>query len=79
MSAAIDRVPRDRLHSNLMHVQVFHEEPLADSVTDPSCMRELMDCSVMILMSEFMNVFPHFVAFCWLLVALNAHHLEQDA
>lgn len=40
--------------------------------------RELMLCSAMVLVDEFMKIFHIFLRFVWWLVALSAPHLEQD-
>jgi hypothetical protein len=49
---------------------------LANSITDPSGVCELMDCLATVFVDEFSNFFQHFVSFCWCLVTLIIHHLQ---
>lgn len=66
MSHLVSTVRGDKLCSNTMHVQVFSEDLLADFITHSSCLRELIDYSVIVLMAEFTNIFfLDFLAFCW--------------
>jgi hypothetical protein len=46
------------------------------SITDPSGVCELMDCSAAVLVDEFSNFFNIFLSFCWCLFTLNMRHLK---
>jgi hypothetical protein len=47
----------NKLRSNAVHVQIFCQDLLANSITDPNGVCGLMDCSVMVFVDEFSNFF----------------------
>lgn len=52
--------PEDKLHSNAVHVQVFHDDDLKESITNSRHVIELTDCPAMALKDEF-NEFSHII------------------
>lgn len=44
--------PGNKLKSNMMHDQVFHNDLLSDSITDSDYVRKLMDCSAIVLIDN---------------------------
>lgn len=47
----------DRLHSNMMHIQVFHDGVLSGTIIDLNHMRKLIYHLVTVLKDEFMSFF----------------------
>lgn len=47
----------DKLHTDTMYIQVFCEDFLAGSKTDPSHVNNLMDCLDLVLTDEFIHFF----------------------
>lgn len=68
----------EQLFSSVMHIQMFHEDFLSDSMTDSIHVGEMIDYSAKALIDEPIHFFfPHFQMCRWGLVATNACHLEQ--
>jgi hypothetical protein len=53
----------NKLHGSAAHVQIFCQDLLANSKTDPSGVCELMDCSATVIVNEFLNFFNIFCQF----------------
>jgi hypothetical protein len=58
-----------------MHVQIFCSYLLADFVTDPSSVGELMDCPETVFLEELWNLF-NMCCRCLCLVALNLRLIQ---
>lgn len=55
----------DKFSSNTMHVQVFYKDNLADSINNSNHVEELMEYLAVVLLDEFINCSPYFLAFLW--------------
>lgn len=64
--------PEKNLYSKMI-IGFSASFPVVNTITDPI---SEMNYLVMIHMEESTNSFPHFLAFCWLLVTVNAYYLE---
>jgi hypothetical protein len=66
----------NKLYSNVAHVQIFCQDLLANSITDPNGVCKLMDYLATVFMDKISRFLSTFYVIFWSLVALDVCHLQ---